>query len=73
MKTIFTLLVALTIVTNCSAQNNYEKAIKKDNSVGTARKTANPHTPYIYENGYRNYTLVKVPVIENNETIDLTI
>ncbi len=39
--------------------------------MGTARKTANPHTPYIYENGYRNYTVVKVPFVENNVTIEL--
>ena len=66
------LLIFITLISfSCSAQR-----IKKNNrekGVGIAQKTANPNTPYIYKNGYLNYNILKIPVIQKNDTIDLNV
>lgn len=66
------LLIFITLISfSCSAQR-----IKKNNrekGVGIAQKTANPNTPYIYKNGYLNYNILKIPVIQKNDTINLNV
>ena len=71
MRPIYFAISLLIITTTCNAQNSFIKVNKKENTVGIPRSTANTNTPFIYENGYLNYTLVKVPLVENKETINL--
>ena len=71
MRPIYLAISMLIITTTCNAQNSFIKVNKKENTIGIPRRTANTNTPFIYENGYLNYTLVKVPLVENKETINL--
>ena len=67
MKKIFYLLVLILFSSSCIAQNKG----RKEKGVGSPQKTKNPNTPYIYKNGYLNYTILKIPVIQKNDTTNL--
>ena len=69
MKNPLLLLITLLISFSCSSQKSTEKTTEK--GVGVAQKTANPNTPYIYKNGFLNYNILKIPVIQKNDTITL--
>ena len=65
---IILIIVSLLISISCNSQ---DKALKKEKRVGTAKRTANPNTPRIFENGFLNYTIINIPVIQENDTINL--
>ena len=58
------MLVLFTI--NCTGQK-----IKKEKGVGSPQKTANPNTPYIYKNGYLNYNILKIPIVQKTDTVTI--
>ena len=63
-KIITTLLLFIGL--SIHAQNKDE-----NKPIGKAKKTRNRYTPYIYENGYLNYNISKIPVIHKNDTLFL--
>ena len=65
MKNITLILAATLISLNCYSQKHLSK---KEKGVGIAKKTENPNTPYIYKNGFLNYTITKIPLDKNDET-----
>jgi hypothetical protein len=67
MKKIFYLLLLILFSSSCIAQSKN----RKEKGVGSPQKTANPNTPYIYKNGYLNYTILKIPVIQKKDTTNL--
>ena len=67
-KTLLILSISL-ISFSCNSQKKIKN--NKEKGVGIAQKTANPNTPYIYKKGFLNYNIVKIPVIQKNDTITL--
>jgi len=64
MKKIILIAFIISITLSCSSsKTNYDYR----NDVGYRVKTRNPHTPYIYENGYKNFKIKPVFSIQNNE------
>lgn len=68
MKNTLLLLISLLISFGCSSQSTNKT---KEKGIGIAQKTANPNTPYIYKKGFLNYNILKIPVIQKNDTITL--
>ncbi|MCG7282017.1 hypothetical protein MHJ94_12030 [Chryseobacterium taklimakanense] len=68
MKNTLLLLISLLILFGCSSQSTNKT---KEKGIGIAQKTANPNTPYIYKKGFLNYNILKIPVIQKNDTITL--
>ena len=66
MKNIIPVIITLLVSFSCSSQN-----VSSKKGIGIAQKTANPNTPYIYKNGFLNYKIVKIPVVQNSDTINL--
>ena len=69
MKNTLLLLITFLLSFSCSAQKLNNKS--KEKGIGTAQKTANPNTPYIYKKGFLNYNVLQIPVIQKNDTITL--
>ena len=67
-KNTLLLLISLLISFGCSSQSTNKT---KEKGIGIAQKTANPNTPYIYKKGFLNYNILKIPVIQKNDTITL--
>ena len=63
-NTLLILSISL-ILSSCNSQ----QTSKKGN--GIAQKTANPNTPYIYKNGFSDYKIVEIPVIQTTDTLTL--
>ena len=69
MKNIVLASFLSTLLFNCSSyKDNNENAGKP---VGIPYKTANPNTPYIYKNGYKNYSFLKSTFIQEKDTLTL--
>lgn len=65
---IFSLVLLLGCSTNLQNSN-----VSKDESVGIKQKTDNKKYPFIYKNGYKNYSIVNEFIIEfNNENVKLS-
>lgn len=46
--------------------------INKEKSVGSAQKTYNPNTPFIYKKGFKNYNILTKQIVKkNNDTTEL--
>lgn len=71
MKNVLLFLSILMIISNCNAQNNSVKLNSESKGVGIPRSTENPNTPFIYKNGYLNYKIVNVPLIQNDNANNL--
>jgi len=69
MKNTLLFLLALLLSFSCSGLKSKSKS--KEKGFGTAQKTADPNTPYIYKNGFLNYNILQIPIIQKNDTITL--
>jgi len=63
MKNLKYLFLALLFV--CFSNNSYSQKTTKQKTVGDRKKTSNPNTPYIYENGFSDYEVIKQLTINN--------
>jgi hypothetical protein len=52
----------------CCSNDLYSQRVKKPRPVGDRKETSNPITPYIYENGFSNYEVLKQLTINNKDT-----
>lgn len=70
MKIAKSIIVAVILFTSLFAGCTTTKPINTiQKEVGIRKKTQNPNTPYIYKNGYKNFEIVPVlSVIENDST-----
>lgn len=68
MKNIILLILTIPILLSCSTQQKAVTIKENENAVGIARPTFNPNTPYIYINGFSDYTIVKIPLVRNDDT-----
>lgn len=66
MKDTILIILTIPILFSCSAKKPTANN-KNGNAIGIARPTFNPNTPYIYINGFSDYTIVKIPLIQNND------
>ena len=66
LKNIVLLISLSLMILGCNSQKP-----PKNKRVGIARETMNPSTPFIYKNGYANYSIEKIPWRQNNDTVYL--
>ena len=52
----------------CFSNNLYSQKVKKSKPVGNRKETSNPNSPYIYENGYKDYEVLKKLTITEKDT-----
>jgi hypothetical protein len=65
------LIFSLVLIVGCSSNHQSSKS-SNDESVGIKHETNNNKYPFIYKNGYRNYSFVNEFIIElNNENLKL--
>lgn len=62
MKNIFSLILLFNFLFFCNAQN-------KIKPVGVPYKTFNPNSPIIYERGYSDFNVIKIPVSNKKDTL----
>lgn len=65
MKKILLALPVFALLLGCAV------ASPSKDAVGIPQRTHNPNTPFIYKNGYANYTIVQIPTLMDKDTIKL--
>ncbi|CAM3663901.1 hypothetical protein FLGE108171_09315 [Flavobacterium gelidilacus] len=68
MKKIILIAVSFIVFLSCS---NLKTVNENNDEVGVKQKTANPNIPYIYKNGFKNFEIIKVLSVNNNDSIYL--
>lgn len=59
----FTFIVLFLGLISCSTKLKLD-----EQAVGKRHITENPNNPYIYENGYKNYEIIRIQTIQNKDT-----
>lgn len=65
MKKITLLTFILSSILSCSSSKTISN---NGNAVGIRQKTSNPNTPYIYKNGYKNFEIIPISTISDNDS-----
>jgi hypothetical protein len=66
MKKLTLLTIIIISILGCS---NLKEGFNYENEVGIKTETANPNTPFIYKNGYKNFEIKQILSLNTNDSL----